>query len=408
MLSRPVPSGAVWKGKATVALSALVLAGCGEEALWQQIPDKEAGPRPAFPLRNASNFDLQRVSTGLEAPVQVIARPGDRRLYAVERAGTIRAFRPGAAKPSERLTRRPARGTPALEPLLDIRRRVLPGGERGLLSAVFADGGRTLHVMYTRKPDGATRVETIGLSADDAPHARPARELLTVEQPADNHNGGTLLLDRRGRLLLGLGDGGGAFDPDDRAQAVDQRLGKILRHDRNGWRTVARGVRNPWRMSLDRNRLWVGDVGQDRLEEVDAFVPPDPGNPVPNLGWAAFEGNLPLGRKPLVGDSADLVWPVAAYTHEAGLCSITGGYVYRGRRIPRLRGRYVFADFCTGHIFSLDAAGALRGERFADARVENVRLQQLVSFGRDGFGELYAVSMRGTVHKLIPDARGQD
>jgi glucose/arabinose dehydrogenase len=329
------------------------------------------------------------VARGLRQPVQVVARPGDRgRLYVAEQGGRVRVLAGG------RVLRRP---------YLDIRRRVMNNGERGLLTIAFDPRGRHLYAMYSAR-DGATRIVRYRAGARSALRSS-ARRLLTVAQPYENHKGGTLVFDERGRIVVGLGDGGSAFDPQQRAQDERSRLGKLLRLDPArpdlGWRVVATGLRNPWRMAFDRvtGMLWLGDVGQDRVEEVDALYLPEDGQRVPNLGWAAYEGDLPLGRKRLAAGAA-LVWPVAGYRHREGRCSITGGHVYRGGRNPRLRGRYVYGDFCRGVVWSL-AADGVRDPRALDVRREVERVPGLVSFGEDVDGELYAVSAQGTVARLV-------
>lgn len=388
-----------------VLATALLASGCAESEvaegplpslyaagtpLWKQLPDKPVGVRPAAEQGARRSFDLRPVVSGLQAPNQVVARPGDDRLYVVEQGGTVRIVEGG------RIARRA---------FLDLRDRTKAEGEQGLLSLAFSPDGATAHVLLTDRR-GDTRVLAVPAGRDRA-DARRARELLFVDQPFDNHNGGTLLHDERGRLVLGLGDGGSAFDPAQRAQDRDERLGKVLRHDGRGWEVVATGLRNPFRMSFDREtgRLWLGDVGQDRLEEVDALFLPEPGVPVPNLGWAAYEGHLPLGRKQLVGRPATLVWPVTSYLHRDGLCSVTGGFVFRGSGIPALRGRYVFGDFCRGTMWTLDAEGA-EDRAAADLRREAARLPGLVSFGEGPDGELYAVSIQGSLVRLVAAGRG--
>jgi glucose/arabinose dehydrogenase len=389
----------VWTALAALALAA----GCSDPErpvapkpgarvpLWRQPPDKPPGPPLPTPRGRAASFALVPVAHGFRQPVQVLARPGSRRLYVVEQAGMVRAL---------------AGRRPAARPYLDIRDEVLAGGERGLLTAAFSAGGGALLVMFTDEA-GDTRVVQYRAGATRADEAT-ARTLLAVAQPYENHNGGTLLFDPHGRLLLGLGDGGSAFDPDHRAQDPGQRLGKILRYvpdlPEGGWRVVALGLRNPWRMSFDRatGRLWLGDAGQDRVEEIDAVTLPEEGQRPLNLGWPAFEGDRPLGRKPLSGGGR-LTWPVAGYDHAEG-CAVTGGHVYRGRAVPALRGRYVFGDFCTGTLWSLDARDAATG-RGADLRRETATLPGLTSFGEDRRGELYAVSQRGSVHRLAPARR---
>lgn len=385
--------------------AALVSAGCGTvdgEAgqppslhragtpLWKQLPDKPPGPEGAPVAGVRRSFALRELAAGLRMPNQVVSRPGDDRLYVVEQGGTIRIL------DGRRIVRRP---------FADLTGRTKAEGERGLLSLTFSPDGATAFVLLTDRR-GDTRV--LGLPAGrDRADAAAARELLAVDQPFENHNGGTVLVDERGRLVVGLGDGGGAFDPQQRAQDSDERLGKILRLEGDRWRIVATGLRNPFRMSFDREtgRLWLGDVGQDRVEEIDAFFLPEEGVPTPNLGWAAYEGHLPVGRKELAG-TRNLTWPVASYLHREGRCSVTGGHVSRGAGLPSLRGRYVFGDFCRGTIWSMRAEGA-EDRDAADLRREAARLPGLVSFGEGPRGELYAVSIQGSVHRLVPDPQGR-
>ncbi len=398
---------------AGLALAAVVALGACREAgeekpararastlpLWRQPPDKPPGPALARVRGRARSFALRTVARGLRRPVQVVARRGARgRLYVAEQGGRIRVLQGG------RVLRRP---------YLDIRRRVLSGGERGLLTLAFDPRGDHLLVMYSGR-DGDTRIVRYRAGPRAADRSS-ARTLLRLHQPYENHKGGTLLFDDRGRLVAGVGDGGSAFDPEQRAQDERSPLGKVLRRDPSrpgrGWEVVARGLRNPWRMAFDRatGMLWLGDVGQDRVEEVDALYLPEEGQRVPNLGWAAYEGDLPLGRKRLRGGDP-LVWPVAGYRHRDGRCSVTGGHVYRGRRNRALRGRYLYGDFCRGTVWSLAARGA--GDRRAlDLRREARRVPGLVSFGEDLDGELYAVSAQGTVARLVaarpPDTRAR-
>jgi glucose/arabinose dehydrogenase len=355
---------------------------------YRQPPDKPPGPRLAELEGQRRSFRLRTIRRGLAAPMQVVARPGDRRLFVVEQAGRIRVLDPTG----RRMER---------EPYLDVRDDVRAGAELGLLTAAFSPDGDRLVAMWT-DANMDTRVFEFPASDRRADRAR-GRRLLAVDQPHENHKGGTLLFDRRGRLLLGLGDGGSAFDPKSRAQDPGGRLGRILRHDGETWTTVAFGLRNPWRMDLDARTglLWLGDVGQDRFEEVDALALPEPGEEPLNLGWAAYEGREPLGRKPLTGRPGDLVWPVTAYRHDGTACSVTGGMVHRGPGLPRLRGRYVYADFCRGTFFSLDARGA-RDRTAADVRREAAArpMPGITSFGRGPDGTLYAVAFEGRLARL--------
>ena len=365
--------------------------------LERQPPDKAPGPALPRISRRAPTFALRTVLRGLKTPTQVVSRPGDPRLYVAEQRGTVRVISRGRLLP--RL-------------FLDLRDRVRSGGELGLLSIVFTEGGRRLTAHYTDR-DANTRVVAFRAGRNAARRAT-ARRLLAVVQPYENHKGGQLVADERGRLLLGLGDGGSAFDRAERAQASLSRLGKLLRYDprspRAGWRQLGIGLRNPWRMALDRptGLLFIGDVGQDRVEEVDAVRLPRAGERVLNFGWSAYEGNVPLGRKPLA-PRGRLVWPVAGYPHNPG-CSVTGGVVYRGLAVRRLRGRYVFGDLCTGTLYSLRAAG-VRSPGRIDLRREAARLQGVTSFGVDARGELFATSADGRLARFvprIPDKRGMD
>lgn len=387
-----------------VAMLAAGPAGCADEPaapaqdarqvpLWKLPPDKPAGPTPPAVEGRRRSFSLVRLAGGFEQPNQVVARHGDDRLFVVEQAGVIRTL-PGRRR------------------WLDVRDRTEAVGEQGLLSLAF--DRQHAYLLLTTPGDGDTRVLQVPVTRSGRPEMARARTVLAVEQPYENHKGGTLLVDERGRIVVGLGDGGSAFDPQQRGQEPRDRLGKILRWDPTQaeetpeWSVVAIGLRNPFRMSFDpaTGRLWLGDVGQDRVEEVDAFHLPETGVPVPNLGWAAYEGHLPLGRKRLQGSRESLTWPVASYRHRGGHCSVTGGHVARGPHVPdRLRGRYVFGDFCRGTIWSLDARGVEDRDRL-DLRREVARLPGLVSFGEDRRGRLLAVSIQGDILRLVDPDRG--
>jgi glucose/arabinose dehydrogenase len=335
-------------------------------------------PLPTSPARLA----LVQVASSFAAPVQVVggAEPGV--LYVVEQAGTIPVLTGSEVSP---------------EPFLDIRDEVTAGGEQGLLALAlhprFPEDPR-FYVHYSNR-DGDTRV--VEFRAGDS-GAERLRELLALDQPYENHNGGQLAFGPDGLLYLGLGDGGGAFDPEGRSQDLGTRLGKLLRLDVDGpgedWEMVANGLRNPWRFSFDRETgdLYIGDVGQDRWEEVD-FIPAGTDRFL-NFGWDVYEGDERVEDKELTGDG-ELVRPIATYAHDAG-CSITGGFVYRGSDLPALRGRYFYGDYCSGTIWSLRVEG---GEA-TDVRRERIAVPQLASFGEDEAGELYLVSQAGTVYRL--------
>ncbi|RPI30812.1 MAG: glucose dehydrogenase, partial [Actinomycetota bacterium] len=265
---------------------------------------------------------LEVVAGGLAQPIYVGAPPGDPRLFIVERAGLVLVFEEGGVRP---------------QPFLDLRDQVSTGGERGLLSLAFHPEFAANGHLYVNFTDAAGTTRVVEYRAtDDGSAADPAsaRVLLTVDQPYANHNGGQLQVGPDGRLYVGMGDGGGAGDPDDNAQDDAGRLGKLLRaglgDSPSGWQAFAKGLRNPWRFSFDRvtGDLWIADVGQNAVEEVNRL--PAGREPQVNLGWPAYEGSAVYRRE--VADDLDreaLEWPVTEYTHAEGR-SITGGYVYRG------------------------------------------------------------------------------
>ena len=326
---------------------------------------------------------LVPVVSGLDAPVHVAVPAGEPgRLYVVEQAGVIRVVVNGRLRAA---------------PFLDIRSLVRSGGEQGLLSVAFhPDYARTrrFYVNYTDLR-GDTRVVEY---RSDGTRAQPAtrRELLRVAQPYANHNGGGIAFGPDGKLYVGMGDGGSGGDPEDRAQDLRSQLGKLLRLDvdRAGAKPelVALGLRNPWRFSFDRatGDLWIADVGQGDWEEIDVLRAGWSG--LPNFGWDVWEGRARFEDKPL--GPGRLVQPVAVYSHGAG-CSVTGGFVYRGKAVPALAGRYLYGDYCSGTIWSLAAKGGK-----AVPRREPFSVADLVSFGEDAAGELYAVSHGGTVYRV--------
>ena len=296
-------------------------------------------------------------------PVDIQRAPGDERTFVVEQAGRIYA-----------IDSRNSSG--ARELFLDIVDRVESGGEQGLLGLAFSphfEHDRTLFAHYSKKDTGATVIARF-TALSDGSVAPPETEFVVLEipQPAVNHNGGSIAFGADGMLYIGLGDGGGGGDPFENAENLSSPLGKILRIDvsrqdpglgygipsdnpfvglSNGERgeIFAYGLRNPWRMSFDSatGNLWVGDVGQNRFEEVNIVSRGG------NFGWDVLEGFECY--EPSSGcSSAGTVLPVHAYSHALGN-SITGGYVYRGDRNRLLKGQYLFADFISGRIWSLRA-----------------------------------------------------
>jgi len=331
------------------------------------------------------SLSLQPYASGLAPLTAVASTPAEpSRLYAVEQSGRIRYLVNGRV-----------RGT-----FIDLSDRIVSGGEQGLLSVAFHPGYRRNHRFYVDYTDkqGNTRVVEFR-SRNGRGLKSTARQLLFVRQPYPNHNGGQLQFDRTGLLYVGMGDGGSAGDPGNRAQNAAQRLGKLLRINslKRGarWQIVGLGLRNPWRYSFDRatGDLYIGDVGQDSWEEID-YRPASAIATLANYGWRAFEGrsrfsNTALGR-------GQLVSPVYVYSHGDDNCSVTGGYVYRGRAVAAAAGRYFFGDYCSGTVWSMRVVNGSA----SDVRREPFRIGSLSSFGEDASGELYAATGNGRIYKL--------
>ena len=266
---------------------------------------------------------------------------------------------------------------------------------------------------------------TPGSRRGRSPHrpatARRERELLRIDQPFANHNGGHLAFGPDGLLYIAMGDGGSGGDPGDRAQDPEERLGKLLRLDveaggergygiprgnpRDGAREVwALGLRNPWRFSFDRELgdLWIGDVGQDALEEVDAVTRAQLAAAVPpNFGWRRREGFSSFDDSGRTGPGR-MTGPVLDYGRSDG-CSVTGGVVYRGQAIPKLDGWYLFADFCGDDLRLLRSDG-LPGSppRRGDVAVRSSDgVEQVSSFGETTAGEVLVVSLGGTISQVV-------
>ncbi len=388
-------------------------------------------PPPPPPPPDPAPIALEEVASGLADPV-ALANAGDARLFVVEQRGRIRLIDgAGMLRPT---------------PFLDIVDRVkLGGSEEGLLGLAFhpdfADNGY-LYVNYIFDPGPSsdrTRVSRFTVSAGDPDLADPQSELVLMEfvQPFDNHNGGDLHFGPDGYLYIASGDGGSGGDPQNNAQNPGNLLGKLLRIDvdtppgpgagpdcavnggsaysippSNAFNDGAGGagcdeiyllgVRNPWRFSFDRifGDLWIGDVGQSRIEEIDFVAAGTAGGL--NLGWRCYEGREPYNLADC-DDPASYLDPVFDYDHAGGDCSVTGGFVYRGQDYPALRGQYLFSDFCN------PAIRALSGP--VDALVESVVLPPgdavISAFGEDWRGELYVADLAGgRVLRIV--ASGQD
>jgi glucose/arabinose dehydrogenase len=354
-----------------------------------------AGGRPVRLLR-LGRFD---------APTFVAAPRGDRRRFVVQRGGTIVIARGRGQEP---LT------------FLDISDRVNPDGEGGLLSMAFAPNYRrsgAFYVYYT-DPQGYLQIDRFQRSGGDPNRADPGsrRSVIRVPHFRSNHKGGQLQFGPDGMLYAGFGDGGSGGDPDENAQDTGELLGKLIRIDprpgggydiprsnpfaNGGGRPeiYAYGLRNPYRFSFDRRRghLTIGDVGQDAVEEID-FVPGRSGGRQPrggyNFGWDVFEGRSRYEG----GNAPGHVPPVITHSQDSGWCSIIGGYVIRDRSLrgTRFYGRYIYGDLCNPEL----RLAFLKRPR-APSKPARMRVGNLVSFGEDGLGRVYAVSLDGPVYRI--------
>jgi glucose/arabinose dehydrogenase len=323
---------------------------------------------------------------GFDSPDYVTSAPGDLdTLYVVEQGGTIRMVRDGKIA-----------GT-----FLDIHSIVKSGGEQGLLSMAFSPHYASDHLFYVSYTDvhGNSRIARYK-AANGRGVRSSGRILLALHQPFSNHNGGQLQFDKRGYLYIGFGDGGSEGDPNQYAQNMHSRLGKLLRAKTktpsHSWKIVGLGLRNPWRFSFDsaNDNLWIGDVGQDTFEEVD-FRAAAKLDKLANSGWSRYEGYSVFDASHRYASAGQKVKPVIVYSHAHG-CSISGGYVYRGAAVRAARGRYFYGDYCEGTIWSFRVGKHGR----ASAAVVSGNVPSVSSFGVDGHGELYAVSLGGTLYKL--------
>jgi len=366
------------------------------------------GPDGTGPAPVGAPPALQLVAGSLDNPLFVTAPNGDSaRLFIVLQGGVIRVVR---------------HDTLLVTPFLDLTSQVSTGGEQGLLGLAFhpqhATNGR-VYVHYTNSA-GDTRVVRYTVSADpNVANPASAETVLTQTQPFANHNGGMLAFGPDGFLYIGLGDGGSGGDPQNNAQTMTTLLGKMLRIDVNGaapytvpasnpfagqtgvrpeiW---ASGLRNPWRYSFDRltGDLYIGDVGQGAREEINVQAAASPGGGGENYGWRLMEGSTCFVA---FCSPAGLTMPVHDYTHNDG-CSVTGGYVYRGTRVPALTGHYLYADYCDGWVRSFRwLSGAATDHRDWPSLAPGGPIS---SFGEDGRGELYVVvhGGRGAVYRVVP------
>lgn len=416
---------------AALVVAALVLAACSSDGD-DGAPPPTAAVRPATtdapPTTTAdastsvpSVGTLEGVAVGFEevanfddTPMAMTVRDGDEDLvYVALRSGTLVRLDPTSGPDAD------------AEPVLDFSDDVSTDSEQGFLGLAFAPEGTHLYVSYTNG-GGDTRIDEYavrGEGADATIDADSRREVFGVDQPFGNHNGGNIAFGPDGYLYLGLGDGGAGGDPDDRAQDPTDLLGKFLRIDPTAGDTPygvpednpnvggangsdarseiwLRGVRNPWRWSFDplTGDLWIADVGQEEVEEID-FLPNDGtgrnAGRAANLGWNEMEGDQPYeGGQPPSG----YVGPVLTYRHEDGGCSVTGGYVYRGTEVPDLEGAYLYTDYCLGHLQAALVDGSRQVNDQADLGA--LPASAPVSFGQDADNELYVLFEGGQLVRL--------
>jgi glucose/arabinose dehydrogenase len=363
-------------------------------------PATTSSTRPPAANLAAVQLRLEPVVSGLSSPVAIAFRKGaggaPETMYVVEQTGTLQRI---------------ANGRPA-GIALDLRANLSHGNEQGFLGAAFSPDGGRLYVDYTDS-DGNTNVDEYAMQANVA-NAGSRRRVLFVEQPYANHNGGEVIFGPDGMLYIGFGDGGSAGDPNDNAQNLGTPLGKILRIDPTpkgkasytipadnpfigGGGAFAEnwmfGLRNPWRFSFDRANgdVWIGDVGQGEYEEIDYASRSDAAKGI-NWGWDEregdheYEGDRPAGARD----------PIVETTHSDGWCAIVGGYVYRGRAIPRLAGAYLYGDNCRSNI-----EGVVQSKgRVSAQRDLGITVDGLTSFGEDAAGEMYLAARGGAIYKL--------
>jgi glucose/arabinose dehydrogenase len=367
---------------------------------------KEWGPFAQEDVTSAGPVRLAEVAD-LDSPTFLGSPPGDPRQFVTERAGRVRVIRDG------RVLGRP---------FLDISADVTTEGEGGLLSIAFAPDYESSGRFYVYYVDRRGRIRIDGLRVDpdepDRADAGSRVSIIAVAHTESNHKGGQLQFGPDGYLYAGFGDGGGQGDPDRNGQDLGELLGKLVRIDPrpDGGYDVpadnpfvdepgarpeiyAYGLRNPWRFSFDRETgdLVIADVGQEEVEEID-FVPRGDAETPPggqNFGWSIFEGNSRFRA----GSAPGHVRPVLEGLRDDGFCSIIGGYVVRDRSLGRdWYGRYVYGDLCNA---------TLRRARLspdgAQSDASGLAVTELVSFGEDAQGRIYAISLKGSVYRLTRD-----
>ncbi len=364
-------------------------------------PQPTATPAPVATPAPAAGFDANNISIELKSVVSGLRNPlgvanagdGSGRIFVIEKGGTVRIVENGQLLSA---------------PFLDISGLVSKGREQGLLGLAFEpNSGERFYVNYTNN-NGDTVIARYRVSSNrNIANADSAEILLTVEQPAANHNAGHVLFGPDGYLWIGLGDGGGSGDRFQNSQNKNTLLGTMLRLDvsgETGFRNApgnqfangmawSIGLRNPWRYSFDSatGHLWLADVGQGQWEEVNRVSSSEAGL---NYGWPILESDHCYNATSCARNG--FVRPITEYNHDFG-CSVTGGHVYRGTQQPQLQGGYFFADYCSGIFWVLDANVSTLTEPTIVLRSDLI----VSSFGEDEAGEIYVTAFDGTLYQIV-------
>lgn len=377
---------------AVAAAVVLVVAGCSDDPSRppQRNPrstqSSSAGTAPA--LTDVTFSEVARA----EEPVALVGVPGTELVLVAERRGRVLAFEATDAGLAA------AGNGPALD-LTDV--VISDAPEQGLLGLAVDAEAQWLYVDYIAAGGdaGTTTVQRFPLDGTTVDRDG-AETIFEVRQPFANHNGGSLVIGPDRALYVGMGDGGSQGDPENRAQRLDGRFGRILRFALDGSppTTWAMGLRNPWRFSIDgpTGDLWIGDVGGSEREEVDRVEGRGPGTIAgrgANFGWSRREGFVvPGDDEGDPGGPSDFVDPVYDYSHDDGGCSVVGGHVARGGDVAAIEGLYLFGDYCLGTVWTLDPTG------YSVTRLGAVT--DLSSFGTDAAGRSYALSLGGAIFRL--------
>jgi glucose/arabinose dehydrogenase len=409
----------IWKRiRLAVALALLAVAAVALSRSLRHLEEPDRAARSALPpgvgaaaeetAVAPTSVRLVEVASGLSRPLFVTEPPGGGGIFIVEQSGTIRVVRDGRLLPA-----------PFLDLTADLDNS---SGERGLLGLAFAPDYASSGQFYVaHTATGPAVVVRRWRVSSDPDRADPtsASLVLSMADPASNHNGGMIAFGPDGYLWVGTGDGGRGGDPWNNAQDLDSLLGKMLRLDvarppyaipadnpfadgRRGRPEIwASGLRNPWRFSFDRatGELWIADVGQYAWEEVNVEDPRRGGGL--NYGWKTMEGRHCFS--PRQGcEAAGLHLPIHEYGHDLG-CSVTGGYVYRGQALPELAGSYLFSDYCSGRLWALR-----RGTAAVEVALLLATGRPVSSFGEDAAGEVYLCDHSGSVWRLESASTGAE